>query len=590
MQGDKPSVVTDIERRFGAGSVDFQDTADGVPTVWVARQAVSGVLAYLKREAAAPYEMLCDLTAIDERVRSHREDQPESDFTVVYQLLSFGRNGDVRIKTALRQDDLSVPSVTGIFPSANWYEREVWDMFGIGFEGHPGLSRILTPPLWEGHPLRKDHPARATEMGPYELPDEKEEMEQEALRIKPESFGNGRSLPDCAPAAGDRDFMFLNVGPHHPGTHGIFRMMLKLDGEEIVDAAPDIGYHHRGAEKMGERQSWHTYIPYTDRIDYLSGVANELPYVLAVERLAGMEVPERAQVIRVMMAELFRIASHLVWYGTFAQDLGALSPVFYTFYDREAVFRIVEAISGFRMHPIWFRIGGVAADLPAGWEGLVADFLRYMPSRLREYDKIIMGNRIVKARTVGVGALTVGEAIEWGFTGPNLRACGMEWDFRKARPYSGYERFDFEVPTGARGDCYDRAKVRVEEMRQSLRIVEQCLENMPGGPYKAGETVAVPPLKDRTMRDIETLIHHFLEVSWGPVVPAGEANAGTEAPKGYNSYYIVSDGGTGAYRTRIRTPSFAHLQAVPLLCRGRMVSDLIAILGSIDFVMGDCDR
>ena len=576
-------VITELEGRFGKGALTPQATKDGLPTLWAPVASAGDVLAYLKNEADPPYRMLCDLTAIDERTRTHKPGPPESDFTVVYHLMSFGRNADVRIKTGLRAGGLSVPSAVSLFPNAGWYEREAFDMFGIAFTGHPDLRRILMPPTWEGHPLRKDHPARATEMGPFELPEEKADAEQEALRLRPESFGITRSRRDT-------DYMFLNFGPHHPGTHGIFRVMLELDGEEIVGATPDIGYHHRGAEKMGERQSWHTFIPYTDRIDYLAGVANELPYVLAVERLAGIEAPERAQVIRVMMTELFRIASHIVWYGTFAQDLGALSPVFYTFDDREAVFRVIEAIAGYRMHPIWFRIGGVAADLPKGWDGLVRDFLAYMPKRLREYDTIVMRNRIVKARTIGVGAMTLDDAVEWGYTGPNLRACGMEWDFRKKRPYSGYERFTFDIPTRSRGDCYDRAAVRVEEMRQSLRIIEQCLENMPGGPYKAGETRAVPPLKERTMRDIETLIHHFLEVSWGPVVPPGEATAGTEGPKGYSSYYLVSDGETGSYRTRIRTPSFAHLQAVPLLCRGAMISDLVAILGSLDFVMGDCDR
>ena len=319
----------------------------------------------------------------------------------IYHLLSFDRNADIRLKVALPVDDAMMPTITDIWPAANWYEREIWDMFGIVFDGHPHLRRILLPPTWQGHPLRKDHPARATEMAPFRLPQDKGEAEQEALRFHPEEWGMRR-------AHDGTDFMFLNLGPNHPSVHGVFRIVLQLDGEEIVDAVPDIGFHHRGAEKMGERQSWHTYIPYTDRIDYLGGVMNNLPYVLAVEKLAGIEVPDRVKVIRVMMAEFFRIASHLVFYGTYAQDLGALSPVFFMFTDRERVFDIVEAICGGRMHPSWFRIGGVAQDLPKGWDRLVRDFLDYLPPRLDEYDRIAMGNRIFKARSRGVGSLYSG--------------------------------------------------------------------------------------------------------------------------------------------------------------------------------------
>jgi NADH-quinone oxidoreductase subunit C/D len=571
-----------LNEKFGA-ALAHQQAADNIPTVWIEPGRIPEVLRYLKQDIGRPYKMLYDLTAIDERARTRRPDQPESDFTVVYHLLSFERNEYLRVKAPLKQDSLSLPSLTPVWPAANWYEREVWDMFGIVFEGHPHLARILMPPTWEGHPLRKEHPARATEMGPFRLPEEKEDREQEALHFRPEDWGMTREREDS-------DFIFLNLGPQHPGTHGVLRIVLQLDGEEIVDAVPDIGYHHRGAEKMGERQSWHTYIPYTDRVDYLGGVMNNLAYLTAVEKLAGIEVPPRAQVIRVMLAELFRIISHLVWYGTFAQDLGQLSPVFYTFNDRERALGIIEAICGARMHPNWFRIGGVAQDLPKGWDRMIREFVAYLPPRLREYDREVLANRIFKGRTRGIGSFDTAAAIEWGVTGPALRATGFEWDFRKKQPYCGYENFEFDIPTGRNGDCYDRALVRVEEMRQSLRIIEQCLNNMPEGPYMSLQGRGTPPLKARTMHDIETLITHFLNVTWGPVMPPGEALGAIEATKGNNGYYLVSDGSTTSYRTRIRTPSFPHMQMLPMLCRGMMVPDLLAILGAMDYVLADVDR
>ena len=579
----EPDIVQEIRNRFNGIPLTYQAIQDGVPTVWVPGEKAGDVLRFLKTEVEKPYPMLYDLAAIDERVRLNPRNQPDTDFTLLYHLLSFQRNEDIRIKVALRGDVPSVRSAVDIWPSANWYEREVWDMFGISFEGHPHMKRILMPPTWQGHPLRKDHPARATEMEPFSLPDEREEAEQEALQFRPDEWGMKTRREDT-------DFLFLNLGPQHPGTHGLLRIILELDGEEISDSVIDIGYHHRGAEKMGERQSWHTFLPYTDRIDYLGGVMNNLAYLLSVEKLAGIEVPDRVKVIRVMMAEFFRIASHLVWYGTFAQDLGALSPVFYTFTDREHVFDIVEAVCGGRMHPSWFRIGGVSQDLPNGWDRLVKNFLEYLPPRLAEYDKIVMQNRIFRARTQGIGSYTLAEAIDWGITGPGLRACGMDWDLRKKRPYSGYDQFAFDVPTATHGDCYDRAIVRIEEMRQSLRIIEQCMKNMPDGPYKSDHVLTTPPLKKQSMHDIETLITHFLGVSWGPVIPPGEASVGIEATKGINSYYLISDGSTMPYRVRIRTPSFPHLQIVPRISRGCMIPDLLAILGSIDYVLADVDR
>lgn len=576
-------LLKDIQARFPDYGITSRETRDNILTIWVPRIRIVEVLQYLKNEIAMPFPMLYDLTGIDMRAYNRQGIPPEFPFVVVYQLLSFDRNCQIKIKVGLKGENPEIPSITGIWQNANWYEREAWDMFGIKFTGHPHLTRLLMPHYWEGYPLRKDHPARATEMGPYQLPDDKMEKEENMLQFVPEDWGLKRQSEDS-------DFMFLNLGPQHPGTHGVFRMVLQLSGEEIVDIVPDIGFHHRADEKMAERQSWHTYIPYTDRVDYLGGVINNLAYLQSVEKLAGIEVPDRAKVIRVMLCEFFRISNHLVWYGTYAQDLGQMSPVLYMFTDREKVLDIVSMVTGARMHPNWFRIGGVAQDLPPGWEKHVADFLNFFPGKLKEYDGLVMKNGIFKARSRGIGVYNTKEAIEWGVTGPGLRATGLAWDLRKKKPYSGYDQFDFDIPVGHNGDCYDRALVRVEEMRQSLRIIEQCMKNMPEGPYKSEHPLTTPPVKQKTMVDIETLINHFLNVTWGPVMPEGEAFSDIEGAKGMYGYYLISNGNTTSYRTRIRTSSFPHLQMIPYISKGYTIADLLAIVGSIDFVLSEVDR
>lgn len=576
-------VLGELINRFGKASFYLQPTRTGMPVVWVAREKIIDVLSFLKK-MPSPYSMLYDLHGVDERQRTHRENLPEADFTVFYQLLSIERNRDIMLKVALSEDSLELPTATGVFANANWYERETWEMFGITFKGHPNLRRILMPSTWQGNPLRKDYPARATEFDPFELTRQKEELEMEALTFKPEEWGMQRGNEN-------EDFMFLNLGPNHPSAHGAFRIVLQLDGEEIKDCVPDIGYHHRGAEKMAERQSWHSYIPYTDRIEYLGGCVNEMPYVLAVEKLAGIKVPERTEVIRVMLSELFRINSHLLYISTFIQDVGAMTPVFFAFTDRQKIYDVIEAITGFRMHPAWFRIGGVAHDLPKGWERLLQDFLSWLPKRLNEYVKAALHNSVLKGRAQGVAAYNAQDALNWGVTGAGLRATGIEFDVRKWRPYSGYENFDFEVPVGGGvSDCYNRVMLKVEEIRQSMKILQQCLKNMPSGPFKADHPLTTPPPKERALQHIETLITHFLQVSWGPVMPANESFQMIEATKGINSYYLTSDGSTVSYRTRVRTPSFAHLQQIPSVIRGSLVSDLVVYLGSIDFVMSDVDR
>ncbi|AAO26879.1 NADH dehydrogenase I chain C/D [Buchnera aphidicola str. Bp (Baizongia pistaciae)] len=580
--GNNNSIILKLFKKFGEDSFFIQTTVTDIIVLWIDGSLLLALAKFLLT-INNPYNMLFDLYGIDERMRLYKHNLPLSHFSVVYHFISINRNSDIILKIALLEEKLSLPTLTKLYPNANWYEREIWDMFGISFENHPNLIRILMPKTWVGHPLRKDHPARATEFDPYVLNKYKEDIEMEALKFKPEEWGMKKNKQS--------KYMFLNLGPNHPSAHGAFRIILQLDGEEIVDCVPDIGYHHRGAEKMGERQTWHNYIPYTDRVEYLGGCINEMPYVLAVERLAGIEVSQRIEVIRIMLSELFRINSHLLFISTFIQDVGAMTPVFLAFTDRQKIYDLIELITGSRMHPAWFRIGGLAHDLPKGWNALLKEFLLWMPKRLLKYINVALKNSILISRSKGIAEYNKHDALLWGVTGAGLRATGINFDVRKKRPYSGYQNFDFEVPIGAGiSDCYSRVMLKLEEIWQSLAILKQCLENMPEGPFKMDHPNTTPPHKVRTLQHIETMISHFLKVSWGPVLSSNESFKMVEATKGINSYYLISDGNTMSYRTRIRTPSFPHLQQIPSVIRGNLISDLIAYLGSIDFVMSDVDR
>ncbi|MEJ2024037.1 MAG: NADH dehydrogenase (quinone) subunit D, partial [Deltaproteobacteria bacterium] len=526
-----------LKKEFGDAITQIPETSDMI-SFQANRSVFKNVLEFLKKDLS--FKRLDDVTAVDESERQNKKDY--TNYTMVYHLLSYESKKRIRLKLAVEGDSPSVESITDIWPSASWYEREVYDMFGIGFKGHPNLKRIIMP-----QPL------------------------DASAYFRPES---------------DEEYL-LNIGPHHVGTHGLMRFILLNEGEEIKKIDMEIGYHHRGAEKIGERQNWIQFMPYTDRVDYLGGVANNMSYVLSVEKLAGIEVPQRAQYVRVMLTEFFRISNHLIWLGTMAHDTGAMSPVFYTMADREMIMDIVEFITGARLHPAWFRPGGLADDLPDGWKERVESFISHFPNRIDTYERLLTNNAIFKARTEGIGVLSLDDAVEWGITGPLLRASGLEWDVRKDIPYSSYEDFDFDIPSFSEGDSYARYRVRVEEMRQSLRIIEQAASKMPEGRYVTDDyRYSIPP-KDETLKDIETLIHHFINITRGPRMPEGEAYLTTEGPRGEQGYYTVSDGGSMAYRMRIRTPDFAHLQAMPLMAVGHTVADLLAIIGSIDYVMPD---
>lgn len=384
--------------------------------------------------------------------------------------------------------------------------------------------------------------------------------------------------------------MTINMGPQHPATHGVLRVVLELDGEVIVKATPDIGHLHRGMEKLAETKTYHQSIPLTDRLDYTNAMGNNLAYVLAVEKLLGLEVPKRAQYLRVLMAELQRIAAHLIWLGTHVLDMGAITPIFYTFREREVILRIFEEVAGGRLTPTYLRIGGVSKDLPEGIEENIKAFVRTFTDHLKEYETLLTKNVIWMERTKNVGFLSKEDALTWGVTGPTLRGTGVKYDVRKAFPYSSYEEFDFDIPVGSVGDVYDRYIVRLREMEWSNAIVEQALERLPKGPIIANDPRITLPPKEDVVTDIASLIRQFKIVSEGFQPPKGEIYAGVEASKGELGFYIVSDGSNHPFRFRIRTPSFANLSALPRMVEGSLVADVISTIGSIDIVLGEIDR
>ncbi len=566
---------TELTKKYAAKPAD--KIAGDIPSWWVSFTKLKAVLSYLKYSAPVRFEMLFDLSAIDESERL------KTGYTLFYHLLSVSHNQDIRILVNVENENIKIPTITDIWSSANWYEREIYDMFGLIFKGHPNLRRLLLPDYWKGHPLRKSYPFRATDMPPpFDLNTDDYARIMESYEIP------DNRKPD------EEDTMILNIGPHHPGTHGIIRLMVKLRGEELLEINQEIGYHHRGAEKLAERHTYHNYIPYTDRIDYLGGVAGELPYLLAIENMIGSHPPVRATVIRVMLTEFFRLSSHLVWIASFGHDVGAMAPAFYCFQVREKIFDFIEMVTGGRMHPAFFRIGGVAQDMPEGWQRIAIKACESVEELIPELEKLIIHSKIFQLRTKDVGVISKEQALDWGFTGPNLRASGLAWDLRKVRPYCGYENYEFDIPVADHNDSFNRIKIRIQELYETLKIIRQTIKRLSDMPVEPVLDMHCDqyafPYKNRSLQDIETLIHHFIETGQGYNMPAGESFFATETSKGMTGYHLISDGGACPYRLRIRTPSVPHFQSVKPVCEGDQIGNLIVYISSIDYVLADLDR
>ena len=551
----------------------------------VAPGRIVDVAKWLHDTPEAAFDHITDICSAD-----YPDDRER--FEVIYQLLSLPHRRRIRLKARLTEDDPTIASVTDIWKGANFMEREVYDLMGITFSGHPDLRRILLPEDYqEGHPLRKDFPTEGKgwrssfpfiprlDEPPVVMDGEISEKDKQPFLADPEMSGSRR-----------REELLLNMGPQHPSTHGVLRVVLELDGERIVKATPDLGYLHRGVEKLCEGLHYMQVIPHTDRLDYVCAMANNYAYVRAVEKLLCMKVPERAEYVRTIVAEMQRIIGHLFWLGTQALDIGAMTVFFWTFREREILLDMFEKLCGARLTLNYYRIGGVDSDFTPDLVSRLKAFLATFPEKVSEYDQLLMSNRIWIGRTKNVAVISAEDAINFGLTGPTLRGSGIAYDIRKYEPYGVYDKVDWEVPVGKNGDTYDRYWVRMEEMRQSARIIKQCLDQMPEGPIIADAPQVIPPPKAQVMRDMESLIHHFIIFTQGFKPPKTETYCGTEAPKGELGFFIVSDGSPRPYRLKIRAPSFIHMGAFDHMARGYLISDIITIFGTYDIVMGECDR
>lgn len=594
----------------------------------VDKKANYEILKYLRDDPRLSFDLLVDLTCVDYHERDPR-------FEIIYLLHSFTSKSRIRIKVPVSVRDPQVQTVTDLWRIANWYEREVWDMFGIRFKAHPDLRRLLMYDEFKGHPLRKDYPITKRQ------PLVSVEQTNNSL-ITPTLDQTQKAMDEyVSEQNGLRvKHMFLNMGPSHPAMHGVIKIVLELDGETVVGSDVGMGYLHRSFEKHGENIYYNGVFPYTDRLNYVSPLINNVGYACTVEKLLGIEVTERCKYIRIIMSEISRITDHLTCIGAMAMELGAMTVFFYFMQAREAMYQLVEEVTGARLTISYLRVGGVKADLPEGFEARVHKQLKKVRAEIKQVHKLLTRNRIFVDRIQGVAPISKEDSISYSFTGPMLRAAGIEYDVRKAFPYSNYDRIEFDVPVGENGDVFDRYLVRMEEMEQSCRIIEQAFEKMPEGNVmvdfegnelpaekmadlgKFGQTndllkqVAVTdptllgtsgpyhdqvrhadkrvtlPAKEKTYGSIEGLINHFMLVmeGYGIRPPKGEAYFPVEGANGELGFYIVSDGSDKAYRVRCRPPCFAFVAAFSKMIEGAQVADIIPAFGSINMIAGELDR
>jgi len=527
---------------------------------------VSAVLE-VARELRKDYPFLMDVCGVDYPERSER-------FEVVYHYADPDRKKRLRVKTRVA-DGGSVPSLTSVYKSANWFERETYDLFGVRFDGHPNLRRILCHEDFVGHPLRKDYPA-----------DRNQSLSTPIDHV----FAKDRARMQAEEEDHLSDRVWLNIGPAHPATHGTLRFMAVLSGETIEKVDVEIGYLHRCFEKMCETHNYNQIIPYTDRLNYCSAPINNNAWCSTIEKMLGVEIPARAQVMRMILDEFSRIIDHLVCISTNAVDLGALTNFWYGFQARERVYDLFESLCGARLTVSLARIGGMGFDLPDGWVAEAHETLKAIEQSYDELDVLLTKNRIFVRRMVGAAPIEAENAINWGFTGPCLRAAGVPIDTRVSEPYYLYDKVEFDVPVGARGDSYDRYMVRMEEIRQSIRIIRQLLDNIPAGPISVDDPTIVLPAKENVYGNIEGLMNQFMMVIHGVQPKPGQIYRAHEGANGELGFYVVSDGSGRPYRVKCRPPCFAVFQAFPEMLEGQLIADAIAALGSINIIAGELDR